>query len=145
MPVHRERRILPYSAEKLFQLVADVERYPEFLPWVAHAQIIEATPERMIADLDIGYKFLTDSYRSEVTLKEPIAIDVACIQGPFHHLTNQWRFEDQGDGTTAVDFFIDFEFKSSLMQGLMNTMFQEAVHRMMTAFEERAKNIHLIS
>lgn len=142
MPTHAEKRILPYSAEQIFNLVADVEKYPEFLPWVLSSKIIKRESEKFIADLEIGYKIIRASYRSEVVLTPHLAIDINYINGPFHYLNNRWKFNQLNEKLMEVDFFIDFEFQSTYLQKLLQSAFGEVVSRMIKAFEKRAASIY---
>lgn len=137
---HGECRILPYPPEKLFRIVADVRRYPEFLPWVMDAKIINQTERGFIADLTVGYRFFKETYRSEVILTPHERIDVRYIRGPFKYLLNTWKFSAIPTHHVKVDFFIDFEFQSLLFQGIIETIFTEAIPKMVSAFEERAKS-----
>jgi len=139
MPRHTERRILPYSPETLYAIVADVKRYPEFLPWILEADIIKKTEQGFLADLTVGYKLFQDTYRSEVILTPHNRIEIRYIKGPFKHLQNHWIFSPASSNGVDIDFFIDFEFQSSLFQGMIQSVFTEAVKKMITAFEERAR------
>ena len=141
MPTHAEQRVLPYSPEQLFALVADVERYPEFLPWCVGARVRERSPELIVADLIIGFRMLRERFTSRVTLDPPNRIDVAYTEGPFRYLTNHWIFE-RVPGGCRLDFFVDFEFKSRLLQHLIEVLFSEAVRRMVAAFEGRARQLY---
>ncbi len=142
MPTHAEKRILPYRCEQIFDLVANVEAYPEFLPWVISARTISRKENGFIADLAVGYKFLSDSYRSEVILHPHHRIDVLYVNGPFKYLNNHWNFTQVDEKHVEVDFYIDFEFKSGLLQNMMQTVFSEVVKRMIQAFEKRAAEIY---
>jgi coenzyme Q-binding protein COQ10 len=137
MPTHAEKRILPYSAEQLFEMVADVRRYPEFLPWCVGARIVSQDEGELIADLTIGFKMFRETFRSQVTLERPHHVHVRYLTGPFRYLNNHWRFAAVPNGT-EVDFFVDFEFKSRLLQAVIGTVFNEAVRLMVRAFERRA-------
>jgi coenzyme Q-binding protein COQ10 len=137
MPTHAEKRILPYSEEQLFEMVADVRRYPEFLPWCVGARIVSRTDGELIADLTIGFKMFRETFRSQVTLERPHHVHVRYLTGPFRYLNNHWRFNPVPNGT-EVDFFVDFEFKSRLLQAVIGTVFNEAVRLMVRAFERRA-------
>ncbi|MCE3230634.1 MAG: ratA [Alphaproteobacteria bacterium] len=139
MPRYSERKVLPYPPEMLYAIVADVGRYPEFLPWVLAADVLKPTDQGFLADLTVGYKFFQDTYRSEVILTPHKRIDIKYIKGPFKHLHNHWIFTPAPSQGVEVDFFIDFEFQSSLFQGMIQTVFTEAVKKMIFAFEERAK------
>jgi coenzyme Q-binding protein COQ10 len=137
MPTHAEKRILPYSEEQLFEMVADVRRYPEFLPWCVGARIVSQNESELIADLTIGFKMFRETFRSQVTLERPHHVHVRYLTGPFRYLNNHWRFAAVPNGT-EVDFFVDFEFKSRLLQAVIGTVFNEAVRLMVRAFERRA-------
>jgi coenzyme Q-binding protein COQ10 len=141
MPRHSERRTLPYSSEMIFSIVADVARYPEFLPWILDAGIIKKTDQGFLADLTVGYKFFQDTYRSEVILTPHERIEINYIKGPFKHLQNHWNFTPISENEVEVDFFIDFEFQSSLFQSMISTVFTDAVAKTITAFEERARKV----
>lgn len=141
MPTHAEKRILRQSPEQVFQLVADVHRYPEFLPWCAAARVISRDEHKLIADLTIGFKMFRETFRSEVTLSRPDMVQVKYLNGPFRYLNNTWRFRAVPQGT-EVDFFVDFEFRSRLLQAVIGTVFNEAVRLMVRAFERRAMALY---
>ena len=141
MPTHAEHRVLPYSPEQLFALVADVERYPEFLPWCVGARIRDRSPQLIVADLVIGFRMFRERFTSRVALDPPHRIDVAYTDGPFRYLDNHWIFERVPEGC-RIDFFVDFEFKSRLMQRVIEVLFGEAVRRMVAAFEHRAEQLY---
>jgi coenzyme Q-binding protein COQ10 len=142
MPIHREKRILPYTPEQMYALVADVERYPEFLPWCVACRIRkQETPSSFIADLQVGFKMVREQFTSRVTLDPQKAITVSYLTGPFEHLSNEWKFSPAPNGT-EVDFFLSFEFRSRLLQTLIGVLFEEAVHRMVSAFETRAAKLY---
>lgn len=140
MPHHAETRSLPYAPEDMFKLVADVKRYPEFLPWCRAARIRSQTDTLLVADLVIGFKGITERFTSRVTLNpETREIQTAYEDGPFKYLDNHWKFLPQPDGAgCVVEFHVDFEFKSRLLQTMIGLVFTEAVRRMVAAFEERA-------
>ena len=142
MPTHAEHRRLPYTAEQLFDLVADVERYPEFLPWCVAARIRERGERVLIADLMIGSKMVRERFTSRVVLDRPRRIDVAYSEGPFRYLNNHWDFVPDADGGCVIDFFVDFEFRSRMLQRLIEVLFNEAVRRMVGAFETRARALY---
>lgn len=143
MATHAEKRVLPHSPEQLFDLVADVERYPEFLPWCIGARIRSRRENALVADLIIGFKGFRESFTSEVTLDQAaMRIDVAYRDGPFKYLNNHWIFNAQPDGACEIDFFVDFEFRSRLLQRIIGILFNEAVRRMVAAFEARADQIY---
>jgi len=142
MPTHREKRFLPYTPEQIFDLVADVERYPEFLPWCVGARIRKREPTTITADLMIGFKMIRERYTSKVVLDRPGRIDVDYgHDGPFRHLENHWQFKP-ADGGCEIEFYLDFEFRSRVLQRLIGMLFQEAVKRMVAAFESRAKVLY---
>jgi coenzyme Q-binding protein COQ10 len=142
MPKHSEIRTLPYSAQQMYDLVADVARYPEFLPWCAAARInscsVEGTSEVMEAELVISFKVFREKFASRVTLW-PIErkIDTQYLDGPFKHMQSNWAFKDV-DGGCDVEFFVDFEFRNAILQKLIGVVFNEAMHRIVRAFEARA-------
>ena len=141
MPTHAEERFLPYPPEKLFDLVADVERYPEFLPWCVGSRILSRDGNVIRADLMVGFKMVREKFTSQVTLSRPDHIDVEYQKGPFKYLNNHWKFIPN-DGGCVIDFFIDFEFRSRMLQGLIGPLFNEAVRRMVSAFETRARSLY---
>jgi coenzyme Q-binding protein COQ10 len=141
MPTHAEERVLPYTPEQLFALVADIERYPEFLPWCVGARIKERRPDLIVADLVIGFRMFRERFTSRVSLDPPQRIDVAYAEGPFRYLNNHWTFAPAPDGC-RVGFFVDFEFKSRLLQKVIEVLFSEAVRRMVGAFEKRARDLY---
>lgn len=143
MPTHAEKKTLPYTVEQLFDMVADVEKYPQFLPWCVAARIRKRDGDVFWADLMIGFKMLRERFTSRVTLNPGASrIDVQYTDGPFHYLNNHWIFERQPDGGTCIDFYVDFEFKSRLLQSVMGTLFNEAVKMMVHAFEKRARQLY---
>jgi coenzyme Q-binding protein COQ10 len=141
MPTHAECRVLPYTPEQLFDLVADIERYPEFLPWCQGARIRERQPRLVVADLIIGFKMFRERFTSRVELNPPQRIDVTYTEGPFRYLSNYWIFDKVPEGC-RIDFFVDFEFKSRVLQKVMEVLFGEAVRRMVGAFEGRARDLY---
>jgi coenzyme Q-binding protein COQ10 len=141
MPTHAEQRVLPYTPEQLFALVADVERYPEFLPWCVGVRVRERQPDLIVADLIIGFRMFRERFTSRVRLDRPRRIDVAYTEGPFRYLNNHWIFE-AAPGGCRIDFFVDFEFKSRLLQRVIEALFSEAVRRMVGAFERRARQLY---
>ncbi|MGE5269245.1 MAG: type II toxin-antitoxin system RatA family toxin [Thiohalocapsa sp.] len=141
MPTHAEQRVLPYTPEQLYALVADVERYPEFLPWCVGARIRERRSDLIVADLIIGFKMFRERFTSSVRLDPPQRIDVTYTEGPFRYLNNHWVFE-RVPGGCRIDFFVDFEFKSRLLQRVIEVLFGEAVRRMVAAFEHRAAQLY---
>lgn len=145
MPTHAERRRLPYKPEQLYNLVADVERYPEFLPWCLAARIRRREGRTIHADLVIGFKMIRERFTSKVELSPPGRIDVAYTEGPFRYLNNYWVFEPTPDGGCEIDFFVDFEFRNRMLQKLIEVLFHEAVRRMVSAFESRAHALYRVA
>lgn len=141
MPTHAEKKFLPYTPQELFDLVADIERYPEFLPWCVGTRIRSREGNLVVADMIIGYKAFRERFTSKVTLTPATRIDVAYSEGPFKYLTNHWIFVPEAAGTT-IDFFVDFEFRSRILQALIGVVFGEAVRIMVNAFERRAQAIY---
>ena len=141
MPTHAEQRVLAYTPEQLFALVADIERYPEFLPWCLAARIKKRRSDLMVADMVIGFRMFRERFTSRVALAPPQRIDVTYAEGPFRRLNNHWVFE-RVPGGCRIDFYVDFEFKSRLMQKLIEVLFSEAVRRMVGAFEKRARDLY---
>lgn len=142
MTVHSEKRVLPYSPEQLYALVADVKSYPEFLPWCMAARIRHQDDYALEADLIIGFQMFRERFTSYVTLDpDELEIKVEYAEGPFKYLTNEWRFLEHDDGC-EIDFYVDFEFNSRLLQSVIETLFTEAVRRMVGAFENRADTLY---
>ncbi len=141
MPVHAERKLLPYSPEQMWDLVADVDSYPQFLPWCAGAKVRSRTEAELVADLTIGFGPFRESFTSRVTLDRPHRVQVTYENGPFRYLNNQWLFEPDPKGC-RVSFFVDFEFKSRLLQKAIGVVFNEAVRRMVNAFLKRARDVY---
>ncbi len=146
MPRHSETRFLPYTAAQMYDLVADVAKYPEFLPWTAAARVrsrqMEGAAEIMIADLVISFKVFRERFTSRVTLMEAARqIDTDYLDGPVKYLHSTWKFAE-ADGGCEVFFEVDFEFKSRLLQGAAGMFFNEAMQRVVRAFEARAKELH---
>ena len=138
----KEERCLPFTKEQLFALVRDVEQYPEFLPWCLGARILEKNANVFTAELVISFKNFTENYISEVTLNEFDNIDVKLIRGPFKYLKSSWTFKDSGAGGTIIDFNVEFEFKSKILQKLIGMVFEIAQKKMINAFEKRANEIY---
>jgi len=151
MPVHDEQRFVPYRPEKMFAIVADVAKYPEFLPWCAGARIrtrerIDGV-DRMTADLIVAYKVFRERFASRVTLDDANnQIEVEYLDGPFTHLINRWAFtpytDENGVAGTRIGFFVDFAFKSRTLQKIIESRFAEAVIKMGEAFEARAHELY---
>ncbi|MFN3260080.1 MAG: type II toxin-antitoxin system RatA family toxin [Pikeienuella sp.] len=147
MPTHAEKRVMPYSAEEMYALIADVPAYPEFLPWCAAARIRGRRQteggEVVDADLVISFKLFRERFGSRVVLRpEQREIDVSYLDGPFRYLDNHWRFTPVSETSCEVDFFVDFEFKSRTLQALIGLVFDEAMRRIVRAFEGRAAALY---
>jgi coenzyme Q-binding protein COQ10 len=142
MPRHSEQRNLPYTPEQLFDLVADVKSYSEFLPWVAAVRVRSNSETDMIADLVVGFRALKETFTSRVRKRRPLEIVIDYIEGPLKYLHNSWKFEPDGQGGTVVDFCVDFAFKSRIFESLAGQMFDRALRRMIGAFEERAHALY---
>ena len=142
MPRHAERRVSAFTPEQLFDLVVDVERYPEFLPWCLGAAVTTQHEDGFEADLAIGFRLLRASYRSRITHHRPTRIDVTLVRGPFRHLVNHWRFEQVDGLKTEIDFEVDFEFRSTVFSKAMSPLFGVAVQRMVHEFERRAQCLY---
>ena len=147
MPQFETRRPVRHSPEQMFNLVADVEKYPEFLP-LCEGLSIRSRKERdtktlLVADMTVGYKAFRETFTTQVLLKpEEHAIDVKYLDGPFKYLDNRWRFEPTDNGGCSVYFFIDYEFKSRILGAVMGTMFDRAFRMFAEAFEARADKIY---
>jgi coenzyme Q-binding protein COQ10 len=138
---HRETRIVPYPAELMYAVVSDVEKYPEFLPWVVALRVLSRDENRISAEMAVGYGGLRERYTSEIILDPAVhRIDVAQTKGPFKTLENHWRFTPKNEGC-EVEFAILFEFKSRLLHSLAGAKFERAMLKMSDAFEARAKSI----
>ena len=145
MPRHSETRHLPYTPEQLFDLVADVARYDEFLPWVVAVRVRASSEAETVADLVVGFNAFKERFTSRVTKQRPGHICVDYIEGPLKYLKNEWRFEPAPEGGTDVHFSVDFAFKSRIFESLAGSMFDRALRRMTGAFEKRAEQLYGIS
>jgi len=142
MPRHYERRYLPYGPDEMFDLVADVRRYPEFLPWIMAMRVRSDSDTETIVDMIVGFKALRESFTSRVnkTPKGRIVIDY--LDGPLKYLHNEWHFASHGDGGCRIEFEVDFAFRNSVFERLAGQFFETAVTRMIGAFEDRAHALH---
>ena len=129
MPRHSETRHLPYSAEQMFDLVADVKRYPAFLPWVSAMRVRQDGPAETLADMVVGFKGLRETFTSRVRKERPSSITVDYIDGPLKFLRNEWRFRPEPGGC-AVEFDVDFAFRNRVFEMLAGQVFQAALRRM---------------
>ncbi|MCU0900458.1 MAG: type II toxin-antitoxin system RatA family toxin [Cypionkella sp.] len=147
MPTHTETRFMPYSAQQMYDLVADVGSYPKFLPWNSAARIRSRTPrpdgsEVMEADLVISFKVFRERFGSRVILwPAEHKIDTEYLDGPFKHMRSTWKFREAPNGC-EVDFFVDFEFRNAILQGIIGVVFNDAMQRVVRAFERRAVELY---
>lgn len=147
MPKFETHRPVPHTPDQMFDLVADVERYPEFLP-LCNGLVVRSRKERdgkilLVADMTVGYKAIRETFTTQVLLnRAEHAIDVKYIDGPFKYLDNRWRFVPGENGGCVIDFFIDYEFKSKILGALMGSMFDRAFRMFTEAFESRAAKIY---
>lgn len=150
MPQFKTNRTVNHSATEMFDLVADIEKYPEFLP-LCEALRIRQRRERdektmLIADMTVGYKAIRETFTSQVLLlRNDNEIRVSYVDGPFKYLDNRWNFVDLADHASEVRFFIDYEFKSKMLGMLMGSMFDRAFRMFAEAFEKRADEIYVRS
>ncbi len=142
MPRHHETRHLPYTPEQMFDLVADVGRYAEFLPWVSAVRVRSNSATEMVADVIVGFKGLRETFTSKVEKQRPVHIRVDYLEGPLKHLNNDWQFRADGRGGCLVDFCVDFAFKSRVFEMLAGQVFDRALRKMIGAFEERAARLY---
>lgn len=151
MPQAHDTRIVPHDAAQMFDLVADIRRYPEFLPWckalrVRSEEIDERGRGLVVADMVARFKGFEERFTSRVTLDKPgLAIDVAYVDGPFKRLVNAWRFQPLESGGSQVDFDIDFEFRSRMLQLLAKSMLEKALLKLSSAFVERADALYAVT
>lgn len=147
MPTHAEKRLVPYTPAQMYDLIADIRSYPEFLPWCSGARVREERQDGeatvIDADLIISFKVFRERFGSRVTLRpNEQKIDVAYLDGPFRYLNNHWTFREAPGGGCEIDFFVDFEFRSRTLQALIGVVFNEAMRRIVRAFEDRAKALY---
>ncbi|MEM6477305.1 MAG: type II toxin-antitoxin system RatA family toxin [Pseudomonadota bacterium] len=142
MPGIRETRRMPYSAEQMFDLVADVARYNEFLPWVIATRVRSNSDSEMTADMVVGFKSIRESFTSRVAKIRPEKLDVHYVDGPLSDLDNAWTFRAIDDDTCEVDFSVDFTFKNRIFERLAGQYFDKAFRKMVAAFEQRAEELY---
>jgi len=148
MPTHAEQRLLPYTPEQMYALVADVERYPEFVPLCSALKVRQRTPkpdgtEIVVCEMTVSFKLVRETFTTRVTLdRAQLNILVEYLQGPFSNLENRWTFEPKSDTSCDVGFYLAYEFKSRMLAMLMGTMFDTAFQRFASAFEKRADKIY---
>jgi len=138
MPKHSETRRLPYTPEQMFDLVADVAAYPQFLPWVSAVRVRSNSETEMLADMIVGFKGLRETFTSRVVKQRPGHVHVDYVDGPLKHLSNDWRFRPDGEGGVFIDFEVDFAFKNRVFEMLAGQVFDRALRKMIGAFETRA-------
>lgn len=142
MTIHAEKRVVSHTPEQLYALVLDVQKYPQFLPWCLAARVKSQTESELTADLIIGFNMFRETFTSYVEFdSDKLEINVRYAEGPFKHLTNNWKFLPHEDGC-EIDFYVDFEFNSRLLQSVIEALFTEAVRRMVRAFETRADKLY---
>jgi coenzyme Q-binding protein COQ10 len=141
MPTFAEKQVLPYRPDQLFDLVADVGKYPQFLPWCVASRVRNRRDNELLSDLTIGFGPFRESFTSRVTLDRPHCVKVCYENGPFRYLNNQWEFRPHEHGT-EVSFFVEFEFRSRILQAAIGVVFNEAVRRMVNAFQKRAREVY---
>lgn len=142
MPSIHEVRRLPYSAEQMFDLVADVDNYPKFLPWVIATRVKSDSDSRMIADMVVGFKAIREKFTSSVEKDRPHSIRVQYVDGPLRDLDNRWQFRPIGSGSCEIDFCVDFAFKSRIFEALAGQYLDRAFRKMVAAFESRAAQLY---
>ncbi len=141
VPSYAEKKVLPYTPQQMFDMVADVGAYPDFLPWCIATSIRASSEEELLADMVIGFKMFREQFTSRVTLERPNLIHVEYENGPFKYLKNHWKFESDSGGC-LVDFSVEFEFRSHILEMTIGKVFTEAAHRMVSAFEKRAHSLY---
>ena len=142
MPSHAEKKVLCHSPRQIFDMVADVAAYPDFLPWCIATRIRSVDENYLVADMVIGFKMFREQFTSRVELDGPKSIQVKYENGPFKYLKNNWVFKSDGNGNCLVDFSVEFEFRSHILEMAIGKIFTEAVHRMVSAFEKRADTLY---
>ena len=142
MPGIREVRRMPYSAEQMFDLVADVDRYPEFLPWIAATRVKSDTETEMVADMLVSFKALREKFTSRVEKSRPGEIRVHYVDGPLQDLDNVWHFRPVDEHSCDVDFSVEFRFRNALFEKLAGQFFDRAFRKMVAAFESRAEALY---
>jgi len=142
MPSIRELRALPYSAEQMFDLVADVGRYSEFLPWVSATRVRSDSETEMVADMLVAFKALREKFTSRVEKRRPEEIRVHYVDGPLSDLDNVWRFQSRGPDACEIEFSVDFTFRNMLFEKLAGQYIDRAFRKMVAAFETRAQELY---
>ena len=142
MPSIRETRRLPYSAEQMFDLVADVDSYPEFLPWVVATRVRHEGETSLTADMLVGFKALREKFTSKVEMQRPDVLTVHYVDGPMRDLDNRWEFKPLGPNECEINFCVDFTFKNRMFEALAGQYIDRAFRKMVAAFEERAADLY---
>ena len=142
MPSIRETRRLPYSAEQMFDLVADVDRYPDFLPWVVATRVRHDSEHEMTADMLVGFKALREKFTSKVRKNRPHDLTVHYVDGPMRDLDNRWEFKPLGENECQIEFCVDFTFKNRMFEALAGQYIDRAFRKMVAAFETRAEDLY---
>ncbi len=142
MPNIRESRELPYSAERMFDLVADVGKYQQFLPWVVATRVRSDSETELVADMMVGFRALREKFTSRVHKERPTKIVVEYVDGPLSHLENSWHFEPMGEHRCRIDFSVDFTFRNAVFEALAGQYLDRAVRKMVGAFETRAGELY---
>ena len=142
MPHIAETRRLPYSAQQMFDLVADVKHYAEFLPWVVATRIKSDSETEMVADMLVGFNALREKFTSRVHKHRPHTIAVEYIDGPLRQLENRWTFNPDGPDACVIDFSVDFTFRNALFEKLAGQYLDRAFRKMVAAFETRAETLY---
>lgn len=145
MPRFQDHKILPYTPQQMYDLVIDIKKYPEFLPWCVSSQVRQKNEQEIVASLTIGYQLLHETFLSRVTFDSAKWIKVHYIRGPFKHLDNEWQFIQHGENACEVLFYVDFEFNVGLFNNIANRMFFEISQKMVRAFEDRALQLYGVS
>ena len=142
MPKIAETRHLPWSAEQMFDLVAAVKRYPEFLPWVVATRIRSDSADEMVADMMVGFNVINEKFTSRVRKHRAEQIAVEYVDGPLKNLRNVWRFTPDGPGACVIDFSVDFRFRNPIFEKLAGQYLDRAFRKMVAAFEARAQKLY---
>jgi len=147
VPTFETKRVVPFTAAQMYAVVADVEHYPEFLPMCTDLRVITrkemAGGEEVVATMGVGYKAIRERFTTRVSLLPALpGVDVAYLSGPFSYLTNRWRFHDVGEGSSEIDFYITYQFRSMALGALVGAVFDQAFRRFAEAFEERARKVY---
>ena len=141
MAIYHEKRLVPYRVDQVYRLVSDVEQYPQFLPWCLEVRLRERSPTRVIAELDVGYRLIRESFTSQVDLTSNKRIDVLYIKGPFRSLKTHWIFDSTPKGC-QIDFRVEFTFRSKFLEGVTSLLLRKVIYTMVEAFERRAHQLY---